>query len=118
MAVDQAFRVEGIEEQVEQLVAKLDGLPLAIELAAARLRMLEIHDLVRRMEHRFETLGTAASPITHHRSLHRLVEWSYDLLSKDQQKLYRWFGGLPRGVVPGNGRDDGQGGRTGRAFLS
>lgn len=97
MAVDPTFRVEGIEELVEQLVAKLDGLPLAIELAAARLRMLEIHDLVQRMEHRFETLGTAASPIMHHRSLRRLVEWSYDLLNKDQQKLYRWFGIFPGG---------------------
>ena len=96
--VDPFFDVEGREETINELVARLDGIPLAIELAAARLRILDIEDLHERMEDRLATLGTTPDPVEHHRSLRRLLEWSYDLLEPDEQKLYRWLGLFPDGV--------------------
>ncbi len=87
-------------ETVEAIVARLDGLPLAIELAAARMRVLDVESLLQRMEHRFETLASGTHAGGHHRSLRRLVDWSYDLLTADQQKAYRWIAAFPGGCNP------------------
>lgn len=71
------------------LCAALDGLPLAIELAATRLRSLSIHDLLVRLEHRFELLGTGsvtANP--RQRTLRAMVDWSDELCSPQQRRLW------------------------------
>lgn len=72
-----------------ELCARLDGLPLAIELAVARLRTLTIEQLLDRLHDRFAILSKGdptASP--HHQTLRSLVSWSYDLCSDDERILW------------------------------
>ena len=73
-------------EAVAQLCRRLDGIPLAIELAAARVRTLTPDDLVARLDQRFRLLtrGSRAA-LARHQTLRNTVDWSYNLLSKDEQ---------------------------------
>ncbi len=76
---------ENVQPLVE-LVTKLDGLPLAIELAAARTRVLSVRQIVERLDERFRLLSTtsrSASP--RHRSLQAVMDWSYELLSQPER---------------------------------
>jgi predicted ATPase/DNA-binding SARP family transcriptional activator len=75
---------------VAGICARLEGLPLAIELAAARVRALSVEDMAGRIDDAFELLGDSrrtAPP--RHRTLHAAVAWSYDLLSDDEALLFR-----------------------------
>lgn len=75
---------------VLQLCHQLDGLPLAIELATSRLRSMNTSKLLRAMEKRFAVLkGGADDLLDHQRSLKELISWSYELLSEDEQTLWR-----------------------------
>jgi predicted ATPase/DNA-binding SARP family transcriptional activator len=67
---------------VVAVCARLDGLPLAVELAAARARSMSVPDIKRRLDDRFGllTLGPSAGP-ARHRTLRSLIDWSYELLS-------------------------------------
>lgn len=74
---------------VAQLVRRLDGLPLAIELAAARLRSLSLRELLERVSDRFRILGGGdPTDLPQHRTLRALVEWSHELCSPDEQRLW------------------------------
>ncbi|HEX6286876.1 MAG TPA: DUF4062 domain-containing protein [Acidimicrobiia bacterium] len=75
---------------VVDVVRRLDGLPLAIELAAARLRMFSVEELEQRLDDRLNILdrGSADSP-ERHRTLRAAIGWSYDLLSDDERLLFR-----------------------------
>ena len=76
-----------------QLVTHLDGLPLALELAAARLDVLPLPALVRRLADRLQLLATQAPDLPERqRSLEAAVGWSYDLLSEQEQRLFRCLG--------------------------
>ncbi|MBK5288301.1 MAG: NACHT domain-containing protein [Acidimicrobiia bacterium] len=78
---------------IAEIVRRLDGLPLAIELAAARIRALSPAALVERLEGRFEILSGSQSAMTpRHRTLVDLVAWSYDLLEPDEQRLFGRLG--------------------------
>jgi predicted ATPase/DNA-binding CsgD family transcriptional regulator len=78
---------------VAQLVAQLDGLPLALELAAARLDALSLPMIVRRLEDRLRLLRWDASDLPERqRSLEAAVGWSYELLSAAAQRLFRCLG--------------------------
>ncbi|MEV4147502.1 BTAD domain-containing putative transcriptional regulator [Amycolatopsis sp. NPDC049691] len=73
---------------VTRICAALDGLPLAIELAAARLRSLSAADIATRLDDRFRLLSRGdrtAEP--RHRTLRGVVEWSWDLLEPDERRL-------------------------------
>ncbi|PXY23442.1 hypothetical protein BAY59_27620 [Prauserella coralliicola] len=71
------------------LVHRLDGLPLAIELAAARLRSLSLEELLARVDDRFRMLaGGDPTGLPQHRTLRALVEWSHDLCSPAEQRLW------------------------------
>ena len=76
--------------QVARLVARLDGMPLAIELAAARVEALGVTGLLDRLDDRFALLagGDRLAP-SRHRSLAATVEWSYQLLDETQQRVFR-----------------------------
>ncbi|MEV5207350.1 BTAD domain-containing putative transcriptional regulator [Micromonospora sp. NPDC053740] len=77
-------------EMVLRICRSLDGLPLAIELAAARLRALSVAEVAARLDDRFRLLSTgnrAASP--RHRTLRAVVEWSWDLLDDAQREVAR-----------------------------
>lgn len=74
---------------VAQLVRRLDGLPLAIELAAARLRSLSLPELLDRVSDRFRILGGGdPTGLPHHRTLRAMVEWSHELCSPAEQRLW------------------------------
>ena len=75
---------------VEEICRRLDGIPLAIELAAARSRTLTPPDLVARLGDRLHLLtgGHRTSP-ERHRTLRATIGWSYDLLTRPQQVLVR-----------------------------
>jgi predicted ATPase/DNA-binding winged helix-turn-helix (wHTH) protein len=73
---------------VAELCRRLDGLPLALELAAARLRLLSPEQLLLRMQDRFRWLADVPSGRTlHHQTLSALIEWSFALLSEREQAL-------------------------------
>ena len=75
---------------VAEICTKLDGLPLAIELAAARVRMLTPRAMLQRLESRFELLtGGARDLPARQQTLWATVEWSYGLLTDEEQKLFR-----------------------------
>jgi predicted ATPase/class 3 adenylate cyclase len=77
---------------VALLVRQLDGLPLAIELAAANARLLGPAALAARLDLRLGAGVTAADRPDRHRTLGRTIEWSYDLLGPDDQVAFRRLG--------------------------
>jgi predicted ATPase/DNA-binding CsgD family transcriptional regulator len=102
---------------VVQLCRRLDGLPLAIELAAVRTRTLSVEDIVGRLNDRFVLLtGGGREALPRHQTLQATIDWSYDLLTADEQTLLRRlcvFGGVlsaddARSVCASNDRFAGQ----------
>jgi predicted ATPase/DNA-binding SARP family transcriptional activator len=78
------------EPLVDRICAGLDGLPLAIELAAARLRSLSLADIDARLDDRFRLLSRGdRTKAQRHQTLHAVVDWSWDLLSPDEQAVAR-----------------------------
>jgi non-specific serine/threonine protein kinase len=76
-------------ETVARICARLDGIPLAIELAAARARVLPVGQILARLEDRFRLLKSATpGQLPHHETLRATVDWSYDLLSLDERTLF------------------------------
>jgi non-specific serine/threonine protein kinase len=76
-----------------QLIRQLDGLPLAIELAAARMSALPLAVIVHRLEQRLQALRWDAHDVpVRHRSLQAAIDWSYDLLTEAEQRLFRHLG--------------------------
>jgi len=74
---------------VAEICRRLDGLPLAIELAAARTRLLAPAALLGRLEHRLVLLtGGAQDAPARQRTLRATIEWSYQLLSADEQRVF------------------------------
>jgi predicted ATPase/DNA-binding SARP family transcriptional activator len=80
-------------ENLEAVVAvcrRLDGLPLAIELAAARVRVLAPNQLLPRLEHSLDVLGTTARDVpAHQRTLRDTLAWSHELLTPGEQSFFR-----------------------------
>ncbi|MGB3185661.1 MAG: BTAD domain-containing putative transcriptional regulator [Ornithinimicrobium sp.] len=76
-------------EAVVEICRRLDGLPLAVELAAARMRSMSPGDLARRLDHGFNLL-TSDAPMTspRHRSVQAVIDWSYALLDDGTQRLF------------------------------
>jgi predicted ATPase/transcriptional regulator with XRE-family HTH domain len=68
----------------------LDGLPLAIELAAARVAHLSIDDMLSRLQSRLDLLAAGPRDVTaRQKTLRGAIEWSYDLLEEDERRLFR-----------------------------
>jgi non-specific serine/threonine protein kinase len=75
---------------VAQICHRLDGLPLAIELAAARVRHLSAADILERLVHRLQLLrGGARDVPSRQQTLRATIEWSYDLLTEGEKQLFR-----------------------------
>ncbi len=80
------------EAAVENICQRLDGLPLAIELAAARARVLSITQIASRLDQRFTFLQAASGAVERQRTLRAAIAWSYDLLRPDAARLFRTLG--------------------------
>lgn len=83
------YRIDDDAEAVAELCRRLDGVPLAIELAAARVRSLSVATVASRLDQRFQLLtsGRSAGP-SRQRTLEATVRWSYDLLSPVQRTVF------------------------------
>ncbi|MFD9946756.1 ATP-binding protein [Nonomuraea sp. NPDC059023] len=80
------------EAVVADICRRLDGLPLALELAAARLRTMSLTQIARRLDDRFRLLTSGnRTALPHQRTLHAVVGWSWDLLSDEERTLARRF---------------------------
>ena len=78
---------------VADICRHLDGIPLAIELAAARVKVLSISNLAQRLSERFKILTTASrSAVPRQKTLAALIDWSYNLLAPEEQALFRRIG--------------------------
>lgn len=77
-------------DAVVNICRRLDGIPLAIELAAARIKVMSAEEIRKRLNDCFKllTVGTRAS-LPRHQTLRAAVDWSYDLLSSEERLLYR-----------------------------
>jgi len=75
---------------IAQICHRLDGIPLAIELAAARIKMLSVEQISKRLDDRFRLLtGGARTALPRQQTLRALIDWSYDLLSENERLLLR-----------------------------
>jgi predicted ATPase/class 3 adenylate cyclase len=73
---------------VAQVCRRLDGVPLAIELAAARVSAMNLAELARGLDRRFETLaGGRRRAVQRHQTLRAAIDWSYDLLEEPERRL-------------------------------
>lgn len=100
---------------VAQIVRRLDGIALAIELAAARARMLTCEQIAARLDHTFQLLiGGSRAALARHQTLHACIDWSYNLLSPAEQVLLRrlsvfaggWTLEAAEAVCAGDGPED------------
>jgi predicted ATPase/class 3 adenylate cyclase len=89
-AADPTFSLAPDQRSVVATICRrLDGLPLAIELAAARVRALSVEDIAARLHDRFRLLtGGARTALPRQRTLEAAVAWSYDLLDEDERRLF------------------------------
>jgi predicted ATPase/DNA-binding SARP family transcriptional activator len=87
-------------EVVEEVCRHLDGLPLAVELAAARARAMSVAEIARRLEDRFGLLrGGARDAPERHQTLHAVVDWSWNLLEPAGQAAMRALSVFPGGFA-------------------
>ncbi len=81
---------QATQQAVAGICRKLDGLPLALELAAAQMRVLTPEQLLRRLDISFDVLKSVSPDVPlRQRTLRATISWSYDLLSPDEQRLFR-----------------------------
>jgi non-specific serine/threonine protein kinase len=81
---------------IGRICIRLDGIPLAIELAAKRVPMLPVKQIEARLNDRFEILtGGSRTALPHQRTLYGTIEWSYNLLSEDEKTLFRQLAVFP-----------------------
>ena len=75
---------------IAEICRRLDGIPLAIELAAARVKMLSVDQIRSKLDDRFRLLvGGRHSAVPRHQTLQATIQWSYDQLAPDEQALFR-----------------------------
>ncbi|MEA2057102.1 MAG: BTAD domain-containing putative transcriptional regulator, partial [Actinomycetota bacterium] len=103
LAADPDFNAEAAIDGIIDICIRLDGIPLAIELAAARVRSLPVGDIASRLDDRFRLLtGGSRSGIARQRTLRAAIDWSYRLLDDREQRVFRRIALLsgPFGLSP------------------
>lgn len=90
-AIDPTFAPSSDDlASVAALCARLDGLPLALELAAARIKLMSPAQMIARLDRRLDLLGDGFRDASErHRTMRRAIAWSYDLLSDDERRVFR-----------------------------
>ncbi|MEV1177117.1 AAA family ATPase, partial [Nonomuraea sp. NPDC049784] len=84
---------------VARLVQRLEGIPLAIELAAVRLRTLPLEQLARELDERFDVLvAKAPAALPRHQTLRATIDWSFRLCSTGERRLWARLGMFPGGA--------------------
>jgi non-specific serine/threonine protein kinase len=77
---------------IAQICHHLDGIPLAIELAAARAKVLRVEEIAARLDDRFRLLTSGSrTALPRHQTLQALIDWSHDLLSENERLLLRYL---------------------------
>ena len=74
---------------IAEICRRLDGIALAIELAAARVRILSVEDIRARLDDRFRLLTGGNRALPRHQTLHATMDWSHDHLTPPQQRMFR-----------------------------
>ena len=74
--------------RIDSICRRLDGIPLALELAAANLRRLPLDEIERRLKDDLGGLGATRDPLQHHRTLEALFDWSYERLLPDERRVF------------------------------
>jgi predicted ATPase len=88
-AADRSFDAVAGRDAVREICRRLDGVPLAIELAAARARSLSVAGLLERLDDRLRLLtGGRRTDAERHRTLRAAIQWSYDLLPPPERDLF------------------------------
>ena len=112
-ATDRQFRIDSSNgAAVADICRQLDGLPLAIELAAARVKLLGVHGLRERLGHRLRLLtGGSRDALPRHQALRAALEWSHGLLSSSEKAVLRrlsvFVGGFTLDLAQQVARDSG-----------
>jgi predicted ATPase/class 3 adenylate cyclase len=93
-SVDKSFVLtDATAPIVADICRRLDGIPLAIELAAARVKVLSVPNLAQRLNERFKLLtGGSRDVLPRQKTLGALIDWSYDLLTPQEQMLFLRLG--------------------------
>ncbi|MBV8529872.1 MAG: adenylate/guanylate cyclase domain-containing protein [Candidatus Eremiobacteraeota bacterium] len=93
-SIDRSFTLtDDTAPIVADICRRLDGIPLAIELAAARVKVLSIPNLAQRLSERFKILtGGSRTALPRQKTLGALIDWSYDLLTPQEQTLFNRVG--------------------------
>ncbi|HMA35909.1 MAG TPA: adenylate/guanylate cyclase domain-containing protein, partial [Chloroflexia bacterium] len=116
-AVQSTFRLTAANAPaVVQICRRLDGIPLALELAAARVKVLTVDQIAARLDDRFRLLtGGSRTALPRQQTLRALVDWSWDLLTAPEQALLRrlavFAGGWTEAAAAAVGRDEPVGSR-------
>src|SRR5205814_2443490 len=87
------FRVNGAAAALTSVCRRLDGIPLAIELAAARVRTLPVETIAARLDDRFRLLTTGdRTALPRQQTLRALIDWSHELLTEPERIMFRRLG--------------------------
>ena len=93
LAVRPAFTVEADADATREICRRLDGIPLAIELAAARVSAMSASDIAEHLDERFRLLtGGRRNAVERHQTLRATVDWSYSLLDEREQRVLERLG--------------------------
>ncbi|MBB5631533.1 BTAD domain-containing putative transcriptional regulator [Sphaerisporangium krabiense] len=119
-AVRPGFTAEGDAlAAVVEICRRLDGLPLAIELAAARLRALPVEAVAVRLDDRFRLLTAGSrTALPRHRTLRAAVAWSWDLLDPDERTLLERLSVVPGGFTEDAAQAIGRSGEVGELLAA
>ena len=102
-SADPAFVVDDAARSIiRDICDRLDGLPLAIELAAARTRAFTVAQIAERLDDRFRLLtGGSRTAMARQQTLRAVVDWSYDLLFEDERRVFERLSVFPGGCLIG-----------------
>jgi predicted ATPase len=104
-----AARGEAVDDSevtaAARICSRLDGLPLAIELAAAKLRTMSVDEVLDGLDDRFTLLtGGYRTALPRHQTLRAMIDWSWSLLSNDERRALLYFAVFPAGLAASEAR--------------